>query len=312
MKTHNQNILKKEYLEYVESLLDASFERALKSSTVFPQSLDDSMFITIWNFIQSRRVRRRNYMTENEKKELQNAFISYAKRQYHKKLPITFYIFDLPIKTGVAEQVIDSGEEIMLRNFENLARRIELVYPYGVHFNILSDGNIFSTGGIMSQQNVEEYFDNVTKLIDELSLTRVSIIDWYMLVFKNKKAMYDAFTHFKNTESYRMYLLKEIEDKTRIRCREIAGNNYTPHLEEQLLYARAFFEKSKKDYLENNLEFELGFKLTKGGFRRDEPTLAIYPADPNIETSVSRGITTFVKKQSGIVVPVLITKTACA
>jgi len=307
MKTHNT--LKKEYFNYVEGLLDAAFKRALHDTLNASQSLEEGIFLTIWNFMQSRRIRRRNYMTENEKFELKSSFVIYVRNQYKNKLPITFYIFDLPIKTGLKQET-DLGEEIMLRNLESIARIIERIYPYGVKFSILSDGDIFSISGIVPHEYIEEYLNNINNLIGKLSLTRVSVADWHKLVFKNESSIIEAFLNFKNTETYKTYLIKEIENKTKIRYREISGNNYSKHLEQQLLHARAFFEKNKKIYLNNNSKRNLGFRLTKGGFKRSKPVLAIYPADPNIEVSVSRGVTQLVKKESGIIVPILLTTKA--
>ncbi len=306
MKTENSEILKKEYFNYVETLLDAAFKRALHHTLNTSQSSEERIFLTIWNFMQSRRIRRRNYMKENEKSKIKDSFVTYARDQYKNKLPITFYIFDLPIKTGL-KQVTDFGEEIMLRNLDSIAQRIEKVYPYGARFLVLSDGYIFSISGVVPHAYIDTYLKNISNLISKLSLTRVSVAKWNLFVFKDERIMHEAFLNFKNTETYKTYLLKQIEDKTKIRYREIAGKAYSKELEQQLLYARAFFEKSKKDYLDSNLKHNLGFKLTKGGFMRSEPVLAIYPADPNIEASVSRGVTQFIKKESGVVVPVLST-----
>lgn len=302
-----QNTLKKEYFRHTEALLDAAFERALHSALRTSQSFEEKIFLTIWNFMQSRRIRRRNYMTEDDKSRLKNSFLIYAKNQYKNKLPITFYIFDLPMKNGV-KQDTDLGEEIMLKNFENIACRIENIYPYGVRFIILSDGDIFSLSGVIPHEYIDKYIKNINDLIKKLSLTRVSIIDWHLLVYKDEKNIDNAFLNFKNSEKYETYLSREIENKTKIRYRELAGDSYSKHTEQQLLFARAFFEKNKKDYF-NSIKHNFGFKLTKGGFKRDEPVLAIYPADPNIEISVSRGITQFIKKESGIILPTLLTKT---
>ena len=305
MKKENQEQLKKEYFTYVDKLLGEAFERAQKTHTENQKNKKEYILTTIWNFIQSRRIRRRNYMTELQKEELKSQFMAYAKNQYKQKLPIIFYLFDLPIKTG-QNQNTDLGEEIMLKNLENIALNIEFVYPYGVQFIILCDGDIFSLSKVVPHQVIKTYLDNINTLIHEFSLSRVSIIDWHTCIFKNANEMEEAFKVFKETDDYTKYLHKEVLAKTSLRCKEIAGPKYSKNLELELLQARAFFEKNKKLHYDDNTKNTLGFKVTKGGFKRSNPAFAIYPADPNIETSVSRGITKLSRKESGVIIPILI------
>jgi len=297
---------KEEYFKYTEKLLGAAFERASKGISMDEKSNEiDIKTNIIWNFMQSRRIKRRNYMTDKEKEQLKQQFTQYVKRQYKKRIPILFYLFDLPMKTGLKQET-DLGEEIMIRNLESISRNIEKVYPYGVKFLILCDGDIFSISKVTSHNKIQEYINNIKKIIQKFNIKNVQISDWHTYIFKDNTIMERSFALFKKKYSYKNFISNEIEIKTRKRCKELAKKNYTNELESELLYARAFFEKNKKIYFEKNKNF--GFKLTKGGFKRSEPSLAIYPADPNIETSVSRGKTNLIKKESGIIIPILKTQ----
>jgi hypothetical protein len=187
----------------------------------------------------------------------------------------------------------------------NIASKIESIYPCGVRFAVLSDGDIFSLSHVVSHDVVKKYVDNVNKLILELNISKVSVVDWHTYIFNNELEMINAFTHFKEVDNYRNYLNEELIHKTSIRCKEIARKRYSVELESELLYSRAFFERNKKILFNEKINGIDGFKLTKVGFKREDNTLSIFPADPNIEISVCRGITKIIRKSTGIVIPVI-------
>ncbi len=300
----DENDISKEYFDYSNKLLSEAFFRAQNNATRNARTKEEVMFETIWNFMQSRRIRRRNYMTDVQKNALKTNFFSYLARQYNSKSPLLFYFFDLPIKNGETQDT-DLGEEIMLRNLENIAYKIESVYPYGAKFVVLSDGDIFSLSKVVPHNTVKNYIANINKLILKLGISRVSVVDWHTYIFNNQSDMLEAFRFFKKNDSYVTYLNDELIVKTRIRCKEIAKSRHSAKLENELLYSRAFFERNKKVLFNEKINGIDGFKLTKVGFKREDNTLSIFPADPNIEISVCRGITKIIKKPTGVVAPVI-------
>lgn len=299
-----EDIITEEYFTYSKELLRSAFNRAYSKAKVTTNNPDDKVIHTIWNFLQSRRIRRRNYLTTKQKQQLRDMFFSYAQYCYSQKKPLVFYLFDLPIKNSQGQSP-DLGEEILFRNLENIAVLIESVYPYGAIFLVLSDGDIFSLSNIVDHSEVSGYISANNHLINKIKATRVTVRDWHTYIYEDEEKMHSAFNVFKTIQKYEDYLSTEIQRKTRIRCAEITKGVCTKKMEDDLLFARAFFEMNKRQYFENTQNPTLGFKLTKGGFKRESPVLAIYPADPNIETSVSRGKTTLIKKESGTIVPVL-------
>ncbi len=306
MKRENPEKLKKEYFEYTDGLLERALSRAVKKAAR-EENQEYAPVLAIWYFLQSNRIKRRNYLTREEQNILKEKFIHSARSRFAKKLPLSFYLFDLPIKTDSLDQAVDLGEEILVRNLDRIAQKIETLYPYGVQFTVLSDGDVFTLSQVIDHSVIDLYMANVTRLLKKHRCSHVSFIDWHTYIFKDRRDMLHQFTYFKTHEKYTAYLSEEIIRKAKKRF-ETFSNEHSSEKENDFLMARAFFEKTKTMYESETTAADancLGFKLTKGGFKRKNPVLAIYPADPNIENSVSRGRTNLVRKESGIVVPIL-------
>lgn len=309
MKKDTQDKLKKEYFLYNKKLLDQAWTKAFQDVQKNNLKQEDKLFYHIWYFLQSRRIRRSNHLNEEQKEKLQQTFFSYTKEQYEQKKSLNFYLFDLPIKTGKnAPPSPDLGEELMLHNLNTIAEFIAKIYPFGVHFYILSDGYIFSLGQVVSTEYIDSYISQIQKIAKKNNLKQASVVDWHKYIFTDNDSMFQTFLNFQREASVKDYLTEEVMNKTKERARELVGKECTLDREEKLLCARAFFEKTKQDNYassKNTIHPEFGFRMTKVAFKRETPILSIYPVDPHIEVSVSRGCTELIRKPSSVIYPKL-------
>lgn len=95
--------------------------------------------------------------------------------------PVHFILPAFPAKSPNKKKVLgslpDLGEEAALLALENIGDEIAAAYPHGARITICSDGRIFADLVGVTDEEVSEYAKHLRKMIDELGLKNIDVIN---------------------------------------------------------------------------------------------------------------------------------------
>lgn len=285
------NILCKRYLENIEDKIDRHINSFCDCNNC-DTSAKEIIFESLWSLLNLRGIRRRNYLSDQDKEYVKQKFKIFVLQQIQKDKPINFFFFDLPIKTGKNKTSPDIGEYLMFAKLHTIAEQFKKIYPAGLHFYIVSDGFLFVKSNFIKQADYNSYLKQCTSLLFHNNLNNVSILDG--------KSFFS-----KDTSNMDFMISELLEDKIKKRLFNLNSDSFTEKNISHYLRLRNNFEINKQHISQNLVHSKLGFYITKVGFKKENPVLSIYPFSSNVSESPSRGKTYLVFK-NGKVTPFLL------
>ncbi len=238
----------------------------------------------IWSFLQSTQIRRPNGMSSSAKLLVEKQFCEWAEPMVKADKPLSLFFYDLPFKTGADITKPDLSEQLMFLNLNLISKVSTVLYKPGLRFRVISDGSIFSLGGLINFAEIEQYRQNCRMILRKSMLKNVSIMDWLEDRTLQKQCLIDKFRkEIENMNPYSILSQPQIQSllKRFLRC----FPDRTLSEFENLLLARAHFEIHRS----KGIHPEWGWQVTQHAHKTCTPRLCIYPVDSGIEISASRG-----------------------
>ncbi|CAL9639176.1 L-tyrosine/L-tryptophan isonitrile synthase family protein [Streptomyces sp. enrichment culture] len=95
--------------------------------------------------------------------------------------PVVFTLPAFPCKSPNPAKVLghlpDQGERLSLSFLDTLCRDVERIHPPGAQVIICSDGHVFGDLIGVPDAHIDAYADELRRTIDDLALTRLSVLD---------------------------------------------------------------------------------------------------------------------------------------
>ena len=277
------NILCERYLEKVEYKIDTHINHFCACHFCIKDT-DEFVFEALWSLLNLRGVRRRNYLSEQDKQYVKEKLRDYVLKQIQDNKPINFFFFDLPIKTGKNKTSPDIGEYLMFAKLNLLAKKFEKVYHPGIRFNILSDGFLFVASGFIFKKDYLSYLNKCNEIIRVNNFGNVSVVDSSIFFNINQQQKIS-----KNILS--SVLIAKIKKRLINLNKEAFNQNSF----DNYLNVRNLFELHKQA-IKNLTHAKFGFYITKIGFKKEHPVLSIYTTSSDLNESPSRGKVLIYKK----------------
>jgi hypothetical protein len=285
------NILCKRYLENMEYKIDKHIDSFCDSSNC-DTPINEIIFESLWSLLNLRGIRRRNYLSEQDKEYIEQKLKIYVLNQIQTNETINFFFFDIPIKTGKNKTSPDIGEYIMFAKLNTIAEKFKRIYPKGLRFNIISDGFLFVESGFINKLDYKSYLNKCNDLIYSNNFENVSVMDGKVFI--------------QEFEINTILSLPDLFlDKIKLRLLDLNKNAFSEESFVSHLNARNSLEVNKKKFIKNLVHEKFGFYITKVGFKKDTPVLSFYPFATEISESPSRGKTYFYNKKGKLSVGLL-------